>query len=126
MIDTGHTCADCAKPILRDPKSLGAGYGTDATGAKVCYACCGARDTRDMIDRGKAVLYAVGASGPYGDCEITNWPGSIRFKARFGRGRHNWARYRYDGTFTGPDGKPWRFTQYGDNTQIAHCRRAKA
>ena len=34
-------------------------------------------------------------------------------------------RVRYDVIFTGPDGRPWRGTTYGDNTQICHVRRLK-
>lgn len=36
-----------------------------------------------------------------------------------------WTGVRYDTWFTGPDGKQWHAVQYGDNTQIAHCRRTK-
>lgn len=55
---------------------------------------------------------------------VTDWPGKLSFPVTsISKGRHNMARTRYDVTFIGPDGKPWRGTQYGENTQICHCRR---
>lgn len=76
-----------------------------------------------MVETGKAWLYLVENNGQY---EITNWSGSLRFSiGRVRKGRHNIARYRYDTWFTGPDGKTWHAVQYGDNTQIAHCKRVK-
>ena len=97
----------------------GAGHGTDAQGKTFCYACCAERDKADMIRTGRATLYLT-------DKAITNWPGSLRFD--FGEvrvGRHNIAGKRYDAWFRGPDGAAWHAVQYGDNTQICHCRRVK-
>lgn len=55
---------------------------------------------------------------------LTDWAGRLSFPVTsISKGRHNMAGTRYDVTFTGPDGKPWRGTQYGENTQICHCRR---
>ena len=73
-----------------------------------------------MRNHGKIALYLT-------DEGVTNWPASLVFPVRYRRiGRHNWAGKRYDVWFTGPDGKPWHGTQYGDNTQIIHCKRVKA
>lgn len=60
------------------------------------------------------------------DNRVTNWPGSLSFRTGYIRkGRHNFAGTRYDTWFTGPDEKTWHAVQYGENTQIAHCRRVK-
>lgn len=57
---------------------------------------------------------------------IGNWSGGLSFPCiTMHKGSHNIARVRYDVTFRGPDGKQWRGTTYGDNTQICHCRRLK-
>jgi hypothetical protein len=40
-------------------------------------------------------------------------------------GRHNIAGVRYDVWFRGPDGHVWWGVQYGDMTQICHCKRTK-
>lgn len=114
------------------------GYGKDpGTGAIVCYACCGVRDRARMIETGRATLYLTQA--PHGDRpvgavgmahpaqhKVGNWPGTLTFPvARVKRSPHNVAQYRYDFWFT-CDGDTWHGVQYGDNTQIAHCRRTKA
>lgn len=99
------------------------GYGTDARGDRHCYDCCAKRERLAMIETGRGTLYLV--RGEARD-ELTDWPGKLRFMVGYIRkGRHNIAGVRYDGQFRGPDGKLWRFTQYGDNTQVAHCRRLK-
>lgn len=140
-LDCGH------KPSPHS--SFTTGYGTDATGKTHCYACCAARDKAGMIETGRATLYLIGRDVPPEGNEaagfatrgsgfskedrtklkrwyLTNWPGSLSFPVRFMRqGAHNMARVRYDAWFTGPDGKNWHAVQYGDNTQIAHCRRIK-
>lgn len=112
LLDCGHAPS---------PHSdLTTGYGTDRDGKTHCYACCAETDRKAMIETGRATLYLTGK-------ELTNWPGSLRFPAGYVRkGRHNIARVRYDAWFTGPDGKPWHAVQYGDSTQIAHCKRVKA
>ena len=101
------------------------GYGIDADGKRYCYACCAERDRADMTATGRATLYLVD-SKTQGGSAVTNWPGSLVFECgRVRVGRHNWAGKRYDVAFIGPDGHWWRGTQYGDMTQIAHCRRTK-
>lgn len=125
--------------------SITTGYGVDASGARHCYACCAERDKADMTRTGRATLYLssepyrglgcvdwanlADVQGPADDrraWKITNWPGSLTFRPHYvKRGRHNIARTRYDAWFTGPDGKPWHGVQYGDMTQVIHCRRIK-
>jgi hypothetical protein len=103
------------------------GYGVDSGGRKWCYACCAARDKRRMTQTGRATLYLVDSQASVGRAfTVQNWSGSLCFPVTYCRkGAHNMARTRYDVWFTGPDGKPWYGVQYGDNTQILHCRRVK-
>ena len=109
---------DCGHPPSEHAEFT-TGYGTDSDGKTACYACCAEKDKERMIQTGRAVLYLSNR-------KITNWPGSLSFDvSHISKGRHNIARTRYDAWFTGPDGKNWHAVQYGDMTQIAHCRRVK-
>lgn len=112
-----------------------AGYGTDESGARSCYACCAASLRADMVATGRATLYltrdkeagltALGSPKPSGYV-LTDWPGELRFATGpVRKGRHNIAGTRYDTQFRGPDGAAWHATQYGENTQVAHCRRTR-
>ena len=88
-------------------------------GKQVCFACCGVRDRADMIATGRAMLYLSRTT-------VSNWPGTLTFQTgRIVKGRHNIARTRYDAWFCGPDGFVWHGVQYGDNTQIIHCKRTR-
>jgi hypothetical protein len=86
-----------------------------------------------MIETGKAVLYLTTtpnmtpAGNRHGDKgTVSNWPGSLKFQTGPVKvGRHNMAGKRYDVWFRGPDGKDWHGVQYGENTQLCHCRRIK-
>lgn len=116
--DCGHTAI---------PKGCTTGYGTDPeTGETHCFACCALRDRAAMVEDGRATLYLCDGE-PGQRSTVTNWPGTLRFEVNARcNGRHNIARVRYDVWFRGPDGKPWWGVQYGDNTQICHCRRVKS
>lgn len=145
-------CHECGAALPAKPDTGGSGYGcgaaervathTDAPDVKkgetierspaICYACCAKHDREQMISTGRATLYLtdvkhespVKTGSPFWTWEVTNWPGSLRFKVSHKRtGSHNITRRRYDAWFIGPDGKPWHAVQYGDNTQIAHCKR---
>lgn len=103
--------------------SGGTGYGYDKNDNKICYVCCGQIDKEEMQKTGRATLYLTQENGQN---KVTNWPGTLVFKPYYSKtGRHNIAGRRYDVWFTF-DGKPWRGTTYGDNTQICHCRRIKS
>lgn len=119
MADTTLTCGH--EPTA---DSFTPGYGEDTRGNRYCYACCADRDKAAMIRDGRATLYlSKGESGWI----ISNWPGSLRFGVRATRrGRHNMAGTRYDAWFIGPDLAPWHAVQYGENSQIAHCKRIKS
>lgn len=123
------TCSLCEaeKPVQT---SGGTGYATKPdSGDKICYRCMADVDRDDMRSTGRATLYLVGGtrllnkeSQPY---EITNWPGSLRFRpTRVSKGYHNIARTRYDAWFIF-EGDYWHGVSYGENTQILHCRRTK-
>lgn len=119
---------ECGHPATH-PSIGTAGYGRDLSGARLCYDCCAIGDRLAMIETGKATLYLVTEtdSGQRHYRSVTNWSGSLRFDGvNFQVGRHNIARRRYDLDFRGPDGHWWHGTQYGDNTQIMHCKRTKA
>ena len=113
ILDCGH------EPSAHLP--ITTGYGTDASGRTSCYACCADMDRAQMIRDGRTTLY-LRKSERSG--EVTNWPGSLRFRTGpVVKGRHNLAGTRYDTWFTGPDGREWHAVQYGENTEIAHCKR---
>ncbi len=122
------TCWQCGetKPIQTEG---GTGYARVDTpqGEKiVCYDCCAVRDRIQMVQTGRITLYLTRPG--IGSGQVANWPGTLHFPVHQGAiktGRHNIAGKRYDVWFTGPDGKPWHGVQYGDNTQICHCRRVK-
>lgn len=110
------------------------GYGTDANGNRHCYDCCTAQDKAWMKANGRIALYLVPVTkqergegkAPYdATYRITNWHGHIfAFVRRASKGRHNIARTRIDVWFI-HEGFMWHGVQYGENTQIVHCRRTK-
>jgi len=129
-------CRDCRKPFQREPGSIGTGYGYDAKGWKVCYACCGKRDLADMIETGTATLYLTGGKGStyplnhgaHSPLDIINWPGTLRIRAHYStlaKGGGGFGSNRIDVWFTGPDGKAWHGINRGD-MDILRCRRLKA
>ena len=133
---TTFKCMDCGQtfPILTNG---GTGYACLPNPAppdnRICYPCCAVRDRASMIETGRAVLYLTTepnltpAGNSHGETgTVSNWPGSLKIKTGPVKvGHHNMAGKRYDVWFTGPDGKDWHGVQYGENTQICHCRRVK-
>jgi hypothetical protein len=107
--------------------SGGTGYALDSGNKKVCYACCAIADAEDM-KTGKATLYlSYNGQGVLSNAgRVTNWSGTLIFNARVRIGRHNIAGKRYDAWFIGPNMEKWHGVQYGDNTQICHCKRVSA
>lgn len=119
-------CSKCKKtyPININ---LTTGYGINPdTQECVCYTCCGQVDRENMIKNGRIILYLSDKKYHPDYYEITNWPGSLKFKtAIFSEGKHNWAGKSYHVWFKGPDDYIWHGVQYGDNTQLCHCKRTK-
>ena len=98
------------------------GHGTMPDGSKHCYACIASIDKASMIEHGHSKHLPLYLSNR----EVTNWPGSLRFKVYFQKeGRHNIAGRRLDVYFTGPEGARWHGTLYGEWTQVVHCKRMK-
>lgn len=96
------------------------GYGTDAQGKKHCYECCAERDKQTMRKTGRYTLYLDTKTRT-----VSNWPGSLKLAVyHLSEGRHNIARTRYDAYFMF-EGSRWHGVQYGDMTQIIHCKRTK-
>lgn len=110
-------CDSCPRPLIGNGFSTG--YGGDRyLATRHCFECCGDTDKAHMRDKGKATLYLS-------DKKITNWPGTLELiPGRIKTGSHNIAGKRYDVWFTF-EGKPWHGVQFGDNTQILHCKRIK-
>jgi hypothetical protein len=102
--------------------SKGSGTGTD--GVQYCYACCGRRDLESMKRTGRICLYLVESDKSTRRARITNWPGSIEFFGRFRLGRHNIAGTRRDVWFS-VDGDQWHGIQYGEHSQLLHCKKLK-
>jgi len=115
-------CDCCEKDKIHTDDSCSTGYATTKDGNKICFDCCSVRDRQVMIDLGNSALYLSKDEKGY---KVTNWPGTLMFRCTTPRkGKHNIARTRYDVWFTGPDGQDWHGVQYGENTQIVHCKRA--
>lgn len=140
-IETTFICHDCRqeRPVTFDG---GTGYGLDESGNQVCYECCGVRDRQYMETHDRILLYLVKRpDAPLrtermgskvweylhpADWEVTNWPGTLRFPVvDITKGRHNLAGVRYNVYFNDHLGRPWYGVQYGDMTQVVHCRRVK-
>jgi hypothetical protein len=122
------TCSRCQKQYPADPSNMSTtGYGLDKSERKICFACCGELDAQTMRDTGKIALYLSAAPGSIAAWRITNWPGTLEFKVeRARKGKHNIARTRTDAWFRDADGNAWHGVQYGENTQIVHCKRIGA
>jgi len=127
-----HICRKDKTPAF-DFESISTGYATDNDGNKVCFDCCGWEDKAYMVMEGKNTLYLTinnHNSDEFNtarkDFVISNWPGTYKTHCTYYRkGRHNITGSRYDVWFTGPDSMPWHGVQYGENTQIVHCKRIK-
>jgi len=115
-------CRDCkeTKSINRD----GTGYANDLEGNKICYACCGEEDKRFMREKGKNTLYL--SKNIVDQWRVTNWPGTLELIPTYiKKGKHNIATTRTDVWFNF-EGSKWYGVNYGETSQILHCRKLKA
>jgi len=136
---TDETILDCGhKPSEHGPYTTG--YGTDAKGKTRCYDCCADVEREWMREHGNTTLYLAPAKrkaedeakmvtgqsrDTSGEWKVTDWPGKLSIPVdRISKGRHNIAGVRYDVWFRF-EGRRWHGVQYGDWTQICHCRRLK-
>lgn len=137
MVITNY-CDYCGE-VKSHESDFTTGYATNKDGKKLCFDCCAVEDKKYMIEHGNSKglpLYLTPAKNPpttprlagetYGTYEVTNWPGTLRFKCnKPKKNYHNIAGHRYDVWFDGPDGFLWHGVNYGENTQIVHCKRTK-
>ena len=113
-------CAFCEREIETPTPPGPVGYGTDADGNIVCYACCGVLDAQHMAQAGSIILYVTESGSSY---RISNWPGTLTFTpTQVRHGRHNICGTRLDVWFDGPDRSRWHGVNIGDN-QVLRCRR---
>jgi hypothetical protein len=125
-------CDSCNELMAMPAGSGGTGYGRTSDGRFHCYGCCARQEADYMRRTGKADLYLVRDTrkarlAPYAHSgwEVTDWPGQFRRPVtRIEHGAHNSARTRTDVWFRF-EGQAWHGVQYGENTQIVHCRRIK-
>lgn len=124
-------CAVCGAECI--PTEYVSGYGEAGEktligkpGDKLCFACCAEGDRRTMDQDGRITLYLTLQGEPgsvWGSGKVSNWPGTLSFPCKGKRGHHNIAGARYDVWFNDHQGNPWHGTQYGNNTQLCHCRK---
>lgn len=122
-------CARCGEPKPIQ-KNGGTGYANTDDG-RVCYDCCAIRDKQTMVETNKIALYLTLVKDDplnpqsHVHWEVTNWPGTLRFKVRVRQSDHNFAgkNGRCDAWFIF-DGSVWHGVNIGDN-QICRCKRTK-
>lgn len=114
------TCSQCGEHKIHED-SLTTGYATDNKGDKICFACCGLNDAKQLEElkpKEKMCLYLDTKQKT-----LSNWPGTFKIDLGYIKeGGHNIAGKRYD-TWIWYKGARYHAVQYGDNTQIAHIRR---
>ena len=121
-------CWVCELPLpAKQTGAITTGYGLDNEGHKICYACCADSDRQWMNEHDQITLYLSdrqeqGLTRYY----VSNWPGSLEYRAfDVVEGRHNIARTQTRFSFRDDNGQLWHGRQYGQWTQLAHCRKAK-
>jgi len=126
MVARTFYCSTCKRSFPIQPNG-GTGYAVKRNGHKVCYACCAIRDSLEMCKSGHSKRLPLYLSkDKEGRYTVSNWPGTLSFRVWCSKeGKHNIAGTRTDVWFAGPDGHEWHGVQYGEFTQIVHCRRTK-
>jgi hypothetical protein len=127
MENEGFVCHRCKREYNdADAKKFGKYQGN-----KVCYACCAEYDKEYMRKHGKITLYLTHqnplkpgtVSAKEDGWRVTNWPSSLILPVfHIRKGKHNIAGSRYDVWFYF-EGREWWGRQFGENTQLVHCRR---
>lgn len=129
---TKFTCHDCKKHIRHVIKGGCGGTGYAVVDGdeenKICYACCGKRDAKEMKETGAMVLYLTTKEGK--GLVVSNWPGTLEFRVIGVRnGKHfvpnSGFTTRQDVWFIGPDGKEWHGVQRGEWNDLCRCHRLK-
>lgn len=125
MRETFFVCAVCGE--ARTVSSEGAsGYALLANGSMICYECCAWHDKIEMAETGKIVLYLSEDNDTTSRCYLSSWSGTLRIELADMRvsHRHNIAGTRRDVWFS-QGGARWHGVQFGENTQLTHCKRLK-
>jgi hypothetical protein len=130
-------CAKCGKH-KEVKENGGTGYGINNQEQKICYECCAIDDQEYMDTHDRYTLYLTykvthnAYTDQYGnkfgerrEYEVTNWPGTLRYKCCVKKGNHNMTGSRYDVWFKDKSGNNWHGIQYGKNTQLCHCKKLK-
>lgn len=116
---TTFTCSVCHE-TKTNTDDFTTGYGVNSNGEKVCFSCCGKMDYDTMTKENRITLYLNTPKDSV--WYLTNWPGTMKIDIRQHKeGRHNITGKRYDVWFSFA-GKKWHGVQYGDNTQLCHCK----
>lgn len=120
-------CSRCGVPFSVYASGMAPGYGRTSDSEYICYGCCGDEDREWLRTHNKAMLYLTMGKDSFKNTtyEVSNWPGTMKFKATGKKGYHNIAGTRYDVWFRDMDGNRWHGYQIGDNTQIVHCKKLK-
>jgi hypothetical protein len=110
------THCDCGHDVVYDGGCT-AGYGVDREGKKICNACCGENDKRELERGFQVVLYL--SKDNKGQYKVTSWPGTFSILPTYVKSREVWAGYcgsidRTDVWFSVGRFKFWGFIQ-GDN-----------
>ena len=112
-------CARCSmKCSMKGPGGSYGYIGVVGPDDKICYPCMARYELDDLLSTGKGILYL-------GKSTVTNWTGTLSWPITYQKkGRHNIAGTRYDVWFRVGVEK-WYGVQYGENTQVIHCRRLR-
>ena len=125
-------CIDCGKTIVK-PSAMLPGYSCrpsentlNKPGGIICYDCCGRDDEAVMRKLGHSKRLPLYLGRDDNGWYVGNWPGTLRFRVTgIRKGQHNWARTRWDVWFSDSDHNKWWGVNYGEMTQIVHCKRLK-
>ena len=117
-------CDRCGKEIKSD--GIGTGYGEDREGHKICYACCGEQDIKNLmsLEIGEKYYLYLSHSKDFSGWHVTNWPGTFSVSVCPREGRHNFAGIRRDVWFRFR-GHCFHGVQYGSFTEVCHITRVK-
>ena len=114
-------CAKCSSKVpISYSGDMGYGYLSPFTTLddRICYPCMARYELDDLLSTGKGLLYL-------GKYTVTDWTGTLSLPITYQKkGRHNIAGTRYDVWFR-VGAEKWYGVQYGENTQLIHCKRMK-
>ena len=114
-------CAKCSSKVpISYSCAMGYGYLSPFTTLddRICYPCMARYELDDLLSTGKGLLYL-------GKYTVTDWTGTLSLPITYQKkGRHNIAGTRYDVWFR-VGAEKWYGVQYGENTQLIHCKRMK-